>query len=68
MEDEEQIFISAIWKPKYKIVALPSIVGAGTVTGTGRYFEGTKVTLTATPASGWYTYVSTHRTVCRKAI
>ena len=52
MEDEEQIFISAIWKPKSKITALPSIVGAGTVTGTGRYHEGTVVTLTATAADG----------------
>ena len=52
MEDEEQIFISAIWKPKYKITALPSIVGAGTVTGTGRYHEGAVVTLTATAAEG----------------
>ena len=52
MEDEEQIFISAIWKPKYKVTALPSTVGAGTVTGTGRYHEGTMVTLTATAADG----------------
>ena len=52
MEDEEQIFISAIWKPKSKITALPSIVGAGTVTGTGRYHDGTFVTLTATAADG----------------
>ena len=52
MEDEEQIFISAIWKPKYKITALPSIVGAGTVTGSGRYHEGAIVTLTATAADG----------------
>ena len=53
MKDEEQIFISAIWKPKYKVTALPSIVGAGTVTGTGRYHEGTSVTLTATANSGY---------------
>ena len=52
MEDEEQIFISAIWKPKSQIAALPSIVGAGTVTGTGRYHEGAVVTLTATAADG----------------
>ena len=52
MEDEEQIFISAIWKPKYKVTVLPSIVGAGTVTGTGRYFEGETVTLSATAAEG----------------
>ena len=53
MEDEAQIFIRAVWRPKYKIAALPSIVGAGTVTGSGRYFEGTTVTLTATPAAGY---------------
>ena len=52
MEDEEQIFLSAIWKPKYKVTVLPSIVGAGTVTGTGRYFEGETVTLSATAAEG----------------
>ena len=52
MEDEEQIFLRAVWKPKYEIVALPSIVGAGTVIGTGRYHEGTVVTLTATAADG----------------
>ena len=52
MEDEAQIFLSAIWKPKYKLTVLPSIVGAGTVTGTGRYHEGTTVTLSAIPAQG----------------
>ena len=53
MEDEAQIFLSAIWKPKYKVTALPSIVGAGEVTGTGRYYEGAKVTLTATANKGY---------------
>ena len=53
MEDEEQIFISAAWKPKYKVTALPSIVGAGTVTGTGSYFDGESAALSATPAQGY---------------
>ena len=53
MADEEQIFISAVWKPKYKVTVLPSIVGAGDVTGSGRYYAGTTVTLTATAKRGY---------------
>lgn len=52
MEDEEQIYIQAVWKPKYSILALPSIAGAGTVTGSGSYYEGDTVTLKATAAKG----------------
>ena len=53
MKDEEQIFLTAVWKPKYKVTALPAVVGAGTVTGSGRYLAGKKVTLKATPAKGY---------------
>ena len=53
MKDEAQIFLTAVWKPKYKVTALPAVAGAGTVTGTGRYLAGKTVTLTATPAKGY---------------
>ena len=52
LEDEEQIYIQAVWKPKYSILALPSIGGAGTVTGSGIYYEDDTVTLTAKAAVG----------------
>ena len=51
--EESQIVVFAVWKPKYVVEALPSIVGAGTTTGTGRYFEGESATLSATPAHGY---------------
>ena len=53
MADEAQIFLRAVWKPKYKITALPSIVGAGKVEGSGRYFKGDKVTLKAKANRGY---------------
>ena len=37
----------------YRLTVLPSIVGAGTVTGAGRYYEGTKVTVSAVAAKGF---------------
>ena len=52
MDEEKRIFIRAVWKPKYSIVALPSICGAGMVTGSGAYYEGETVTLKATAATG----------------
>ena len=51
--EESQIVVFAVWKPKYNVAALPSIVGAGTVSGTGSYLAGESATLSATPAQGY---------------
>ena len=51
--EESQIVVFAVWKPKCAVDALPSIVGAGTVTGTGSYLDGESATLSATPAQGY---------------
>ena len=53
--------------PTYEVTATVSPAGAGTVTGTGTYDEGTDVTLTATPTNRRYQFVRWTESAMQKA-